>query len=512
MRIYVNNYLNINYLNSYFSGIRKKNHMAFRYGDRTQLTFLPDSIDKYVGMDDPVRVYDAFINALDTNELGINCNENNVGNSWYDPVTMLKILVYAYSYGWQSSRKIERALHHNLSFIWLAGGLKPDHKTISRFRKENKKVLKNVLRQNARMCVKLGLIEGNTLFVDGSKIRANAGKSQTKSKEVWEKYKGHIETRIEELLNTCETIDQLESENLVKVNKELQSKQKLKAKIEELLQEMQQEGLEKVNGTDADSKIMKGRQGSHSAYNFQMVTDELNGLIINLEATSAMNDLNQLTNQIEKAEEILEKESEVNCADAGYSSVDDLKDLVDKGRTVIVPNNEQAKQEKKQSSNAPFGKHAFKYNPAQDSYTCPAGCQLYRGSERKEGNRIRIEYRLKHTTVCRNCKYFGKCTKSKSGRRLYRLLNEQTKEKLKNIYESEKGQEIYAKRKMRVEHPFGHIKQNLGIKSVLLRRLEGAQAEASIFGTCFNLARMITLMGGVTTAVEKINKLELNLG
>jgi len=70
--------------------------MAYRYGNRTQLSFLPDSIEKYVGKEDPVRVYDAFVNALDTKELGLQFNTNCVGNSSYDPITMLKILVYGY--------------------------------------------------------------------------------------------------------------------------------------------------------------------------------------------------------------------------------------------------------------------------------------------------------------------------------------------------------------------------------------------------------------------------------
>jgi transposase len=56
---------------------------------------------------------------------------------------MLKLVVYGYSYGIKGSRKLERAAHENLAFVWLMGGLKPDHKTISEFRKNNKKVLKS---------------------------------------------------------------------------------------------------------------------------------------------------------------------------------------------------------------------------------------------------------------------------------------------------------------------------------------------------------------------------------
>src|ERR1035441_3618157 len=66
---------------------------------------------------------------------------------------------------------------------WLMGGLKPDHKTIARFRRDHREALKGVLKQCVRLCLKLGLIEGNTLFVDGTKIRANAGMRESWSAE-----------------------------------------------------------------------------------------------------------------------------------------------------------------------------------------------------------------------------------------------------------------------------------------------------------------------------------------
>ncbi len=92
--------------------------MAYKYGNREQITFLPDCIENYVTEADPVRAYDAFIDALDLGELGLNLDDSQLGPSSYNPVTMLKILVYGYSYGWRSSRKLERALYHNLSFMW----------------------------------------------------------------------------------------------------------------------------------------------------------------------------------------------------------------------------------------------------------------------------------------------------------------------------------------------------------------------------------------------------------
>ena len=148
--------------------------MSIRQGNRQQMQLLPASIEQYVAEDAPVRAYDAFIEALDLNELGISTDPSKEGNPSYDPRAMLKLLIYGYSYGVRSSRKLERETHYNLSFIWLMGGLKPDHKTIAEFRRRNKEALKRSLRQCVWMCLKLDLIAGNILFVDGSKIRGNA--------------------------------------------------------------------------------------------------------------------------------------------------------------------------------------------------------------------------------------------------------------------------------------------------------------------------------------------------
>src|SRR5512141_2582205 len=140
--------------------------MAFRCPERCQQMFLPPSIEDYVPQDDPVRAYDAFVDTVDWRTLGIVVDEHQAGCPAYPPKTMLKILVYGYSYGIRSSRKLERALHHNLSFLWIAGGLQPDFKTICRFRSDHRAALKKVIQHCARLCIQLEVIAGNTLFVD----------------------------------------------------------------------------------------------------------------------------------------------------------------------------------------------------------------------------------------------------------------------------------------------------------------------------------------------------------
>ena len=91
--------------------------MAYRYGDRQQRSLFPQSVDEYIPADALVRAYDIIVNSLDFDALGIEINSSKVGCPQYDPIVMLKLLVYGYSYGIRSSRKLEREIHYNLSFI-----------------------------------------------------------------------------------------------------------------------------------------------------------------------------------------------------------------------------------------------------------------------------------------------------------------------------------------------------------------------------------------------------------
>jgi hypothetical protein len=75
------------------------------------------------------------------------------------------------------------------------------------------------------------------------------------------------------------------------------------------------------------------------------------------------------------------------------------------------------------------------------------------------------------------------------------LLHEELKEKLEAQYEEPECQKIYKLRKQKVELPFGHIKHNLKVSGFLLRGFEGVRAEASILSSCFNIARMISIVG-----------------
>ena len=473
--------------------------MAYRYGTRYQFGLFPQSIEDYVAPNDPVRAYDAFVEALDFNDLGVEIDPNQVGNSEYDPKAMLKLFVYGYSYGTKSSRKLERETHHNLSFIWLMGGLKPDHKTIAEFRRKNKEALKKVLRRCVRMCLKLDLIAGNVLFVDGTKIRANAGRGKTHDQAYYERHLSEIDGRIGQLVEECEKIDKMEEgeKSWVEMDRELTQKKQLKERMQEALKTLKETGRTEINLTDPDCAIMHSIQGSHASYNVQSVVDDKHGLIVHAEAVRETSDVNQFAQQIDQANGVLEKSCEVACADAGYADTEELQKIDGKGIKVVVPSQRQALHKEEGS----FSKSHFKYDQEQDCYGCPQGHRLsYVGTDKSNGKR---QYQITNSKICHQCVHYGQCTKAKKGRKITRLPLEEVKERFEAQYEELSSQQIYARRKARVEHPFGHIKRNLHTDGFMIRGQTGVNAETSLLGTCFNLARMITILG-VSGLIEKL--------
>ncbi len=482
--------------------------MAYRYGeDPSQALLFPQSLDEYVATDHPVRAYSAFIEALDFGKLGIDLNPDKVGNSQYHPKIMTKLIVYGCSYGIRSSRKLERETHNNVTFMWLMRNLKPDHKTIAEFRRQNTKALQKILKLCAELCIELDLIDGNILFIDGSKVRANASRDKNHTSQWCEDQLQLLDGRIKILLEECEIIDTQEENqgSLVKMHQELDSTKKLKKKIETALGKLKARGVltkdnkeRTINITDPDSALMKSPQGSHASHNMQSVVDDKHGLIVHADAVSDTSDLTQFANQIQQAEEVTEKECSVACADAGYATTNELE-KVDREKTkIVVPNQRQALHHPKK----PFDKSIFIYDKEHNCYYCPKGKRL--SHKHTYVNKKRRRYQVANATTCTECQHYGVCTSSTEGRSISRLTNEASKEKFEQQYNEHTSQIIYKRRKQRVEHPFGHIKRNLGMTHFMQRGTEAVKAEVSIAATCFNIVRMITLFNGVDNMMMRL--------
>jgi transposase len=462
---------------------------------------LPPVIEDYVALDAPVRIYDAFVDSLDFNALGISLQPNpHGGQDEYYPKDIMKLIIFGYSYGIRSSRKLERACYDNLSFIWLMGGLKPDFCTIARFRHTYKEAIRRVLKQCVHLCIKLDLISSNMLFIDGSKFRANASINNTWTKEKCQKSLKKLEEYIDHLVDETENIDTQEQDNdtLVKTKEKIQDKAKLMNKIKDVMADLEISKQKSLNSTDPDCVNAKSRQGTHASYNVQSVVDSKHGLIVHTEAVPHAVDLNQLSRQIEQATAVLEKKPEHVCADCGYSSIEDIKDI-DADINIVVPSHKQAQENNGRHPLPAFGKERFTYDAARDEYVCPENQRL---SYRRDRSDRAQKYYHCNKLICRNCPNFGdprqgKCTQSLRGREITRMHQQDLQDRLEKNYKKPENQSIYALRKQMVEHPFGHMKRNLGAGQFMLRGKANVNAEASLLSTCFNISRLTTIVGAL---------------
>src|SRR5918997_456106 len=126
--------------------------------ERGQATLFPDRLDDFIEADNPVRVVDAFVDALDLRELGFSrAAPAPTGRPGYHPGVLLKLYVYGYLNRVASSRRLEREAQRNVELMWLTGRLAPDHKTIADFRRDNGEAVRKACSRFVLLCRRMGL-------------------------------------------------------------------------------------------------------------------------------------------------------------------------------------------------------------------------------------------------------------------------------------------------------------------------------------------------------------------
>src|ERR671911_256506 len=141
--------------------------------DRGQMTLLPECLDDWIDENNPVRVIDAFVEALNLGELGFaGVEPEATGRPSYHPSVLLKLYIYGYLNRVPSSRRLEREAGRNVEVMWLTGRLVPDHKTIADFRKDNGEAIRKVCARFIMLCRALDLFAEVSVAIDGSKFKA----------------------------------------------------------------------------------------------------------------------------------------------------------------------------------------------------------------------------------------------------------------------------------------------------------------------------------------------------
>lgn len=456
--------------------------MAYIVGiDRNQTRMITASLDSLIDEDNSVRVIDAYVDSLDLIELGFKeYNGTNRGQAPYRRADLLKLHIYGYLNKIRSSRSLEIECKRNLELMWLINAITPDHGTISGFVKNNRNAFHATLRNLTLILKGWGLIDGNLIAIDGTKIRAQNSKHNCLTKSGLDKKIAYADEQINAYLMAIEKDAKSEPD----FKKKLEEYQELKRQYLQQKLELTDQGLEQKSLTDPDSRRMKNNGSLDICYNVQSAVDAQNHFVIDISTTNDINDQNQLYVMAKDATDLLESTECTVIADTGYYNASEIKNCVDDGMTVLI---KKARANNSTKDNE-FRKERFKYDADKDIYICPAGQQLeFFENTSKNG----MKYRKYKCSSCSNCKYRDSCTSSQNGRTLQRWEHEAVLEKVHEITYS--NNDTYKQRRCIVEHPFGTVKRSLGYSFFLRKRTENVDAEASSMFIAYNFKRLLTM-------------------
>ena len=471
------------------------------------------NIDYLVYEDTKLMVLQNLVERLDLDFLKVAYSKNGRKSS-VNPLTMFKILIYSYSIGKTSSREIEDMCKFDLRAIYLLDGEKaPDHSTINRFRQRIKPNLDDALVEFNELLIDYGMIDPSSIYIDGTKIEANANRYTFVWKKSVLKYKGKL---IEKIYNKF-SLDNVISENALILN--------LRIKIKELEDTKNKENIEFVYGkgkrktqlqrdyeeyksyldklleynkhleilgernsyskTDHDATFMRMkddymRNGQlKPAYNIQMATN--GNFILGVYGSHHPSDMKTLPLFLDKIYPAYSEKMDKIICDAGYESEENYHYLKSKGlRAFIKPSNYEVSKTKKYKEKEKF-LNSLEYNE-EDCYISKESKKFVRVKDR-----IKISdsgyKKVSKIYKCFDWNIDGYRTKS-----IYfsEKFNEFRKESLENISTLE-GINERINRSIQAEGVFSKLKEGLGYSRFKHKGLKNIVGELNLMALAINL-------------------------
>lgn len=465
----------------------------------------------------------------------------------YHPRMMMKIILCAYTQSVFSGRKIEGLLQDSVRMMWLAQGYEPSYRTINRFRvhPEVKELLRQCFVQFRCQLVQEKLIDEEAIFIDGTKIEANANKFTFVWRKAVEKYsaalveksnKMYEELLVKEIIPEIkrESSDELSPEELTKVVEKLDDKveeydKKIEAS-EDVSERKQLRSLRKApkqyrkqfkdflvrkqkyqkdmeifgernsySKTDHDATFMRMKDDYmkngqlKAGYNVQIATEGQYALAYDVFPNPT--DTRTFIPFLDKIERGFFELPNFIVADAGYGSEQNYEDVIaNRKRIPLITYNSYRQETKKKFKSNAFHPTNWEYDEESDSFTCPNGRSLtFRYlSKRTDRHGFKRTFNVYECEDCSNCPFRSQCTKAKEGhnRKIQYNQNwEQQKEYIKQQLSEEKTGEIYKKRKTDVEPVFGFLKANLRFTRLSVRGKKKVENELGLAFMAVNLRK-----------------------
>lgn len=412
-----------------------------------------------------VGIVDEMVCRLDLDSLYARYSEG--GRGFYDPAMLLRVLFFGYCDGVRSCRELAKHIRYDLRYRYFCGTLRPDFRTINRFRKDNVDLLGDYFAQVVVLCQRLGVLDLSVLALDGTKLRASAsGRGRRR-------LAGHFS-------------DQLHSD--------------IARDGDSVPAADDPDGSESARGADPDARYMKtSGGGKRLSYNSHIVVDR-NQLIVAAMVSTNADDSVSFQSIVARCETTLGQTIDRLVADGGYYSGANLGYAEGRGIDLYLPVSEAG-----HVPDAGFHRDAFVHDPVTDRYRCPGGAWLrYRGSRVRRGAHRRMYVGCAAT--CGRCRYRSRCTRGR-----FRTLEiseySAVEQRMKAKLAGPTGRMIHGLRKHLVEPVFGNIKCNLGFVRYSLRRLARVQGEFFLICIAHNLKKLIARLGHVPpvhTAVRTI--------
>jgi transposase len=480
--------------------------MGFISANRKQMDLLGFSLEDLVPKDAKCRFVVDFMSQLDLAQLYQRYSSQ--GNDAYDPSILLSTWFYAYSERVTTTRKLEDKCQRDLHFMYVSGNLKPDHSTLSRFRRNHADLLAEYFVQIIKIALDQGISDFKRIAIDGSKIQAVSSAKNSKTSDELSQYLSRVRQDIKEYMNQCELLDDDsdDPDDIDQIRKKITD---LKA-LEETLVERQKTLEErkrslkhehrnnhKINIAEPEARNMNKVNGDQKrpAYNVQLSVDTQTQLIVSNDTIQDPNDYDQLSRQHQHVLSNLGDDPE-RCFvyDAGYHNLEHLAYVYANQLNVFVASpRKDTNPDPVSGQDRRFDRTDFVYDQEHDRYICPAGhLMLYEKNYRKDGKWSGRVYKCQD---CPSCSYQSQCLiKNTRYRRIRREHRESYAEWMYDTGQSDQAKHLQKLRRTSVEPVFGNLKENLGFRRFRLKGQKLASGEFNLMCIAHNLNKLFVLM------------------
>ncbi len=439
---------------------------------------------------------------VDLSKFSAKLKNDDTGRAAYHPKMLLKIILYGYSQGIVSSRRLERACREHVVFMALSCLAMPDHSTIASFVSSMKEEIEPLFVNILLICEEMNLLGHTEFALDGLKLPSNASKEYSGTHSDLAKKKEKLKAKIAHLLGEQIQTDkagsksEISSKTICNKTEEVIKKLRAKAeKIEKFLSENEprigKSGKEiQSNITDNESAKMKTSHGVIQGYNAQALVDEKHQVIVYGEVSSSGQDYDQLSSVIDGAKENVKAlgfdehyfENTVMGMDSNYHSKENLGKAKEEGIDAYIPDVQfrqrdprfESANRHKPEKEEKYKVEDFRYDEKKDCYICPAGKVLRRYARvHKIGNTIFRRYGADERD-CANCSLREKCLQTPEAKSRHLAIavgkNEPSlsQEMIQKI-DTPEGRRIYARRMKIVEPVFANIRTHKRLDRFTLR-------------------------------------------